>query len=292
MSDISSVSEFESELGYASCENDEESPESCDSDGGQQRVKPPRRKLQRKHRLDQLRKCEIYSNDSDTTVDERAVNARRLRRIAPKKEVLSPNARGVSVKSKSSNEFRRPRNGSKGSWTDSGVSMSKTDSQPSTLGESTKTRMIPQKLTQKNESRADVKVVSVTKELEESPVELLRGEIKRRSHSVSEFTRTCNNERNEKNGVVRKHSAQIDCKKNSDEGKGTSNRFDDTKGNENCGKVNRKPRYPEIIKLEDKGIYIFDYVFIYIHICIYVPPKKNPQDGSREGPQGRLHQEY
>ena len=257
MSDISSVSELDSELGYASCENEDDSRDSCVSDGGQQRLRSTRRKLQRKHRLDQLRRYEIYSNDSDTTIDDTVFNARRLRRAVPKKGAIQFPMQSVSVKSKEkiSNEFRRPRNGNKGSWTDSGVSMSKTDSQPSTLGERTKTKMTSQRFTPTNESveRTGVKLGKF-REAEASPVELLRGEIRRRSRSALEFTKQPNVQGRERLQDFRRHPISNDSE--NAEWKKIADGVGDSKHDAHFVKRNGKTRYPEIIKLDDKGITI------------------------------------
>ena len=257
MSDISSVSELESELGYASCENEDDSLDSCVSDGRQHRLKATRRKLQRKHRLDQLRRYAVYSNDSDTTIDDTVVNARRLRRTAPKKEkVVTVHMKSVSVKSKerTSNEFRRPRNGSKGSWTDSGVSMSKTDSQPSTLGERTKSKMMSNKFMTKNELKvkSSEKTDDLRSRIEASPVELLRGEIRRRSRSLSEFTKNLSDHRRENCEGVEPTPASNVAENAAWKNKAVG--LADGKPNETVGKVGGKIRYPEIIRLEDKGL--------------------------------------
>ena len=258
MSDISSVSEFESELGYASCENDD-SPESGDPDGGKEKLRPTRKKVHRKHRLDQLRKVDIYSNDSDTTIEDTALNARRLKRNPPKREMVNAETKCGAIKprDKSSNEFRRPRNGSKGSWTDSGVSMSKTDSQPSTLGERTKaTRMRSQKLAGYNLSgeKHEEKAGDLIKEREESsPVQLLRGEISRRSRSASEWTKNGNSPRREKSGSITPISNLKDNETSFEDGEKSSQRtFDQYRSDRNEG-MNGRQRCPEIIKLEDKG---------------------------------------
>lgn len=261
MSDISSVSELESELGYASCENEDDSLDSCVSDGGQHRLRATRRKLQRKHRLDQLRRYAVYSNDSDTTIDDTVVNVRRLRRAAPKKEVGTAHMKAVSVKPKEriSNDFRRPRNGSKGSWTDSGVSMSKTDSQPSTLGERTKSKMTSNKFTTANESnvRSSERADDLRSRMEASPVELLRGEIRRRSRSASEFTKNLNDHRREKY----QGDAQAPASNGAENAawKNMAVGLADGKQSENVGKEGGKTRYPEIIRLEDKGMKFNDY---------------------------------
>lgn len=267
MSETSSVSEFESELGYASCENNEDSPESCVSDDGHSKGKVTRRKLQRKHRLDQLRKCDIYSNDSDTTIEETINNARKLKRPVPKREVVKTQAKDCSVKSKT-NEFRRQRNGSKGSWTDSGVSMSKTDSQPSTLGERPKsTRMMSQKNATKIATSENnyAKVRESCKEFEESPVELLRCEISRRSRSVSECAKNIAGEKNEKplarSKVKGSEKADDDMKKE-EMRKRSNERIENERKD---GKFNGKQRFPEIIKFDDKGMINWcDYIQLLI----------------------------
>jgi len=253
MSDISSVSEFESELGYASCENDDDSLDSCVSDGGQKKVNITKRKLQRKHRLDQLRRYEFYSNDSDTTIDDNVTNARRVRRTAVKQEAEAVRMNVFSAKPKQrlSNEFKRTRNGSKGSWTDSGVSMSKTDSQPNTLGDRTKPKMMSQKFALDSVDRPDGKADTLHDELEEmSPVELLRGEIRRRSRSSSENAKRLTNQRNDRHQSVSRHQLPNDAE--NAEWSSLASGLADVSRNESNSNRDARTRYPEIIRLEDK----------------------------------------
>ena len=255
MSDISSVSEFESELGYASCENDDDSLDSCVSDGGQRKLNIARRKLQSKHRLDQLRRYEFYSNDSDTTIDDNVTNARRIRRTSLKQEAdaVRMNVFSAKPKQKLSNEFKRTRHGSKGSWTDSGVSMSKTDSQPNTLGDRTTTKMMSQKITDDATDRPVGKADSLHGELEEmSPVELLRGEIRRRSRSSSEYAKHLSNQRQDRQRSVSRHQTAHGAE--NAEWNSLTSGLPDASRSESNSKRDGRNRYPEIIKLEDKGI--------------------------------------
>ncbi|XP_065061902.1 uncharacterized protein LOC135688810 isoform X2 [Rhopilema esculentum] len=242
MSDIFSESDFESEVGYASCEKDD----SATSDVGKCRqANKARKRRQRRHKLDQLKKYEIYSNDSDTTIDESGNSSRKLKstripRGAP--EVIDTSLivrKALSDRDSSPKNIRRPRNGSKASWTDSGVSMSKTDSQPSTLGDrSNAARIMSKKRAGSDELLLD--------RCEDSPVELLRGEINRRSRSVSEYLRQVKDQR------------QNECRSaplQPTEGVEKPGSVDMTEAEQKEHRIRRQgsQRHPEIIKKDSFG---------------------------------------
>ena len=267
MSDTSSSSDCESEVGYASYDKDD-SRASADSDRESKRVFKPRKKLQRKTRLDQLRRLDVYSNDSDTTVDESAANCRRVK--ATKKSAGKSEERRECAKQKSEDvrakreerqkDGRRVRNGSKTSWTDSGVSMSKTDSQPSTLGERTQTARMTSKRFGCNEG-CDVEHFDkslVCNECTDSSVELVRGEIGRRSRSALEFLKNPSETRKRRSESVpaeKFHALEVIIDKVEESKRAVDDERKSQKddANEHVSKRKLSYRYPEIIK-KDSGM--------------------------------------
>ncbi len=138
MSEMSSTSDFDSEICYAS---DEKEMSEEYRTGRLRRNKLPRKKMNLKYDAYMMQRMNLFSNDSDTTVDTPVVSKRKTKQtkqpqLTAKNFQDEENVFAEDMSSKIKDfRFGRIRNNSKTSWTDSGVSMSKTDSQPSTLGE-------------------------------------------------------------------------------------------------------------------------------------------------------------
>eukprot|EP00794_Sanderia_malayensis_P004575 gene4575-5177_t len=135
MTDTDSCGDCDSEVGY---ESDDKNSEKAKKRKSKQRSKLEReRKLATRKYYEQNR-SKIYRNDSDTTVESYdALRIRRKRR--PTNRELKMTDRNIDYDKHKKiilpSQNAKKRSKSKSKWTDSGISMSKTDSQPSTLGE-------------------------------------------------------------------------------------------------------------------------------------------------------------